>query len=84
MAAELDRATVRQRNGLGPEICDIGERLAVRLPADRAMAEKAPDRIAMDGEARSAAKTGAILVHHRFPPRGRTQPLKILTSSYLG
>jgi hypothetical protein len=42
MAAELNRPTVRQRNGLRPEIRDVGERLAVRLPADRAMAEKAP------------------------------------------
>src|SRR6202044_3377739 len=67
MAPELDRAIVRQRNGLGPEICHVGERLAVHLATDCAMAEKPADRIALDVEARSAAKTGAILAHHRLP-----------------
>jgi hypothetical protein len=69
MAAEFNCVIVRQANRLGPEKCDVGERLAVRLLADGAMAEKAADRIAGDSEARSAAKTGAILVHHAFPTR---------------
>jgi hypothetical protein len=51
MRAECDGLIVRQRNGHCPEIRDIGERLAVGLLAYRAMAEKAADRMAMDGEA---------------------------------
>ena len=63
MAAEFNCAIVRQGDRVGPEIRDVGERLAVRLLADRAMAEKAADRSPGDGKARSVAKAGAILVH---------------------
>jgi hypothetical protein len=69
VAAELNFRIVWQGNGVGPEIRDVGERLGVRRLADRAMAEKAADRIAGDSEVRSATRTGAILVHQAFQNR---------------
>jgi hypothetical protein len=69
MAPELYGLIDRQGNRPRPEIRDVRERLAVGLLADRAMAKKATNWSSGDAEARGATETGAILVHHAFPPR---------------
>jgi hypothetical protein len=63
IAAEFDRPIVWQGDRAGPEICDVGERLAVKPPADRAVAEKTAGWLPRNGKARSATDAGAILVH---------------------
>ena len=74
VAAELNSRDRLAPRRAGPERGHVGERHAVSLLADRAMAKKAANRIASDAETRSAAETGAILVHRYAVARRRLKP----------
>ena len=86
VAAKFDGAPVRERDRPRPKERHVRERLAVHGLTDRAVAEEAPDRLALHGEARGAAKAGTVLVQGSPPlscaasrrrPEAREPPVEV-------
>jgi hypothetical protein len=81
IAAEFDGLIVWQGDRAGPEICDVGQGLAVERLADRAVAKKTADWLPRNGKARSATEAGAILVRRAL--QSRAGALSCLTDIFI-
>ena len=67
VAAKFDGAPVREGDRPRPKERHVRKRLSIHGLTDRAVAEEAPDRLALHGEARGAAQAGTVLLQ-RSPP----------------